>query len=183
VCGVDEVGAGPLAGPVLAAAVILDPDRIPSGLNDSKKLSPKKREQCFETILQTATIAFASVSAREIDRTDIRKARMTAMTRAVKGLAITPAHVLIDGNLIPDDLDLPSTAVIKGDSKSVSIAAASIVAKVVRDRCMARACTIYPGYGFSNHAGYGTADHLKAIVALGPTPLHRMSFRPLKDSQ
>ena len=181
VAGTDEVGRGPLAGCVLSAAVILDPERIPQGLNDSKKLSAKRREELFEEICATATVSYASVSAYEIDQTDIRKASLESMRLAVARLEKRPDHVLVDGNAIPPNLGIPATFIIKGDARSASISAAAIVAKVVRDRMMKEACLQYPGYGFSKHAGYGTAEHLEAIARLGPTPIHRMSFRPLKD--
>lgn len=184
VAGTDEAGAGPLAGSVVAAAVVLDPQRIPAGLNDSKKLTAKTRERLFDEILSAAlAIGVASVSAREIDRTDIRKARLEAMRRAVAALCVAPGHVLVDGNASPSGLRVPHTCLVKGDSRSVSIAAASVVAKVLRDRAMAEADRHYPGYGFARHSGYGTAEHLKAIAALGPTPLHRMTFRPLKQAE
>lgn len=180
VAGTDEVGRGPLCGPVVSAAVILDPANIPEGLHDSKKLSKKRREELFEAILATSTVAVASISAREIDRTDIRRASLESMRRAVAALAVRPAHVLVDGNALPPGLGVPATAIVKGDARSVSISAASIVAKVIRDRAMAEACLQYPGYGLSKHAGYGTPEHLEAIASLGPTPIHRMSFKPLK---
>lgn len=181
VAGTDEAGAGPLAGSVVAAAVILDGNRIPAGLNDSKKLSAKARERLFDEVVSMAVaIGVASVSAREIDRTDIRKARLEAMRRAVAALCVQPCHILVDGNASPPRLLAPHTCLVKGDARSSSIAAAAIVAKVLRDRMMTEADRHYPGYGFSKHSGYGTADHLRAIEELGPTPLHRMTFRPLR---
>lgn len=182
IAGTDEAGAGPLAGSVVAAAVILDAGRIPVGLNDSKKLSAKARERLFGEIMATAlAIGIASVSAPEIDRTDIRKARLEAMRRAVGALCVAPCHVLVDGNAAVKGLEMPQTCLVKGDSRSASVAAAAIMAKVLRDRMMEQADARYPGYGFSRHSGYGTADHLQAIASLGPTPLHRMTFRPLKS--
>lgn len=180
IAGIDEVGRGPLAGPVVAAAVILDPDNIPNGLQDSKKLSAKRREAVFDEILSSSRISVASIPAGLIDTINIRQATMLAMTNAAKGLEITPDWHLIDGNFVPPDLKSTSDFIIKGDAKSLSIAAASIVAKVIRDRMMATADTIYPGYDFGKHAGYGTKAHLEAIERLGPCPLHRMTFRPLK---
>lgn len=181
VAGTDEAGRGPLAGPVVAAAVILDPRRIPKGLNDSKKLSATQRERLYDEILATATVSIASSSPRHIDMRDIRKASLDAMRRAVAGLEIGANHVLVDGKDVPDGLFCSGTAVVKGDARSVSIAAASILAKVMRDRMMARAGLVYPAYGFDQHAGYGTALHRGAIALHGPCPLHRMSFRPLRQ--
>lgn len=180
VAGTDEAGRGPLAGPVVAAAVILDPKRIPEGLNDSKKLSAAQREVLYERILLDATVSIASSSPRRIDLIDIRKASLDAMRRAVAGLQLEARHVLADGRDVPMGLICSGEAVVKGDARSVSIAAASIVAKVMRDRMMARAGLVYPDYGFEVHAGYGTDRHRSAIVTHGPCPLHRMSFRPLK---
>ncbi|MDQ0455012.1 ribonuclease HII [Rhizobium paknamense] len=183
IAGTDEAGRGPLAGPVVAAAVILDPDNIPAGLNDSKKLSHGRREALFEEILGTATVSIASSGPAHIDRRDIRKASLDAMRRAVEGLTLLPAHVLCDGRDVPEGLPCGGSAVIKGDARSLSIAAASIVAKVMRDRMMARSAALFPAYGFDLHAGYGTEAHRKAIEAHGPCPLHRMSFRPLKRDE
>ncbi len=180
VAGTDEAGRGPLAGPVVAAAVILDPGNIPSGLNDSKKLTVAQREALFEIILDCATVSIASSSPRHIDERDIRKASLDAMRRAVAGLALPPQHVLADGRDVPGGLTCSGKAVVKGDARSVSIAAASILAKVTRDRMMARAGLVYPHYGFAGHAGYGTARHRAAIAIHGPCPLHRMSFRPFR---
>ena len=180
VAGTDEAGRGPLAGPVVAAAVILDPKRIPEGLNDSKKLSASQREALYQVILREATVSIASSSPRRIDLIDIRKASLDAMRRAVAGLDQEARHVLADGRDVPPGLICAGEAVVKGDARSVSIAAASIVAKVMRDRMMVRAGLVYPDYGFEVHAGYGTDRHRSAIVTHGPCPLHRMSFRPLK---
>ena len=180
VAGTDEAGRGPLAGPVVAAAVILNPKRIPDGLNDSKKLSAAQRDVLYEHILAEATVSIASSSPKRIDLIDIRKASLDAMRRAVAGLDQEVRHVLADGRDVPLDLLCSGEAVVKGDARSVSIAAASIVAKVMRDRMMVRAGLVYPGYGFEVHAGYGTDRHRSAIVTHGPCPLHRMSFRPLK---
>lgn len=180
IAGVDEVGRGPLAGPVAAAAVILDPDRLPKGVDDSKALSAKAREEAFERIAASALaigVAFASVS--EIDGSDIRKACLLAMARAVAALSVAPRLVLVDGRDLPD-LPCPGEAIVKGDALSLSIAAASVVAKVMRDRQMRRLAALYPHYGFETNAGYGTKAHLDALAARGPTPFHRMSFAPLR---
>lgn len=180
VAGVDEVGRGPLAGPVAAAAVILDPKRLPKGVDDSKALSAKAREEAFENITAGALaigVAFASVS--EIDGSDIRKACLLAMTRAVAALSLAPRLVLVDGRELPE-LPCAGEPIVKGDALSLSIAAASIVAKVTRDRQMRRLATLYPQYGFETNAGYGTKEHLEAISSFGPTPFHRMSFSPLR---
>ncbi|WLR96305.1 ribonuclease HII [Shinella sumterensis] len=180
VAGTDEAGRGPLAGPVVAAAVVLDPDNIPEGLHDSKQLSAARREMLFARIMETAFVSVASSSSRRIDRIDIRKASLDAMRRAVAGLEVAPKLVLTDGRDVPPGLACEGRAVIKGDALSVSISAASIVAKVMRDRMMARAEETYPGYGFAVHAGYATQVHRTAIESIGPCRLHRMSFRPLR---
>ncbi|NTE85531.1 ribonuclease HII [Agrobacterium rubi] len=180
VAGTDEAGRGPLAGPVVAAAVILDPDNIPDGLNDSKKLSKARRECLFEKILATSIVSIASSGPVLIDRMNILRASLDAMRRAVLGLQSAPALVLADGRDIPPGIPCLGKAVIKGDARSVSIAAASIVAKVTRDRMMEKAGAIHPAYGFEAHVGYGTPTHLRAIEANGPCPLHRMSFRPMR---
>jgi ribonuclease HII len=180
IAGVDEAGRGPLAGPVVAAAVVLNPDQIPDGLNDSKELSAERRESLFGEILVSADVAIASLSADAIDRSDIRKASLEAMRRAVLLLPGPADFALIDGRDVPPGLSCPGRALVKGDARSLSIAAASIVAKVMRDRMMAAAGRAYPGYGFETHAGYGTAAHLDAIRRLGPSPIHRMTFRPLR---
>lgn len=181
VAGTDEAGRGPLAGPVVAAAVVLDPDNIPPGLNDSKQLSAARREALFALILQSAVVSVASSSPGRIDVIDIRKASLDAMRRAVAGLEVAPKLVLADGRDVPPGLCCAASAVVKGDARSLSIAAASIVAKVMRDRMMARADATFPGYGFAIHAGYATEVHRKAIQAIGPCRLHRMSFRPLRQ--
>jgi ribonuclease HII len=180
VAGTDEAGRGPLAGPVVAAAVILDPDHIPVGLNDSKQLTHRQRERLFEEILATAHVSIASSGPALIDERNILRASLDAMRRAVLGLCVAPAHVLTDGRDIPPGIPCTAKAVIQGDARSVSIAAASIIAKVTRDRMMTRAHHVYPAYGFDSHAGYGTAQHRRAIDTDGPCPLHRMSFRPLR---
>lgn len=179
VAGVDEVGRGPLAGPVVAAAVILDPENLPAGVNDSKVLSARQREAAFENIMMKAlAVGVASVTAAEIDRLNIRQASLAAMARAVDALALTPAHVLVDGRDRPP-LSCPSSPIIKGDSISLSIAAASIVAKVSRDGMMRQLAMHYPDYGFETNAGYAAKRHLAALDAIGPTPVHRFSFAPL----
>ncbi|MEX3007897.1 ribonuclease HII [Hoeflea sp. TYP-13] len=181
VAGADEAGRGPLAGPVVAAAVILDPENIPPGLDDSKKLTAKKRQSLFDLILATAEVAVASSGPTHIDRTDIRKASLDAMRRALAALPRLPEYALIDGRDVPPGLRCRARAVIKGDARSLSIAAASIVAKVMRDRMMERSAADFPDFGFDKHAGYGTAAHRKAIADNGPCSLHRMSFRPMRS--
>ncbi len=183
VAGTDEAGRGPLAGPVVAAAVILDPDNIPDGLNDSKQLTAARREELFEVIMATAEVSIAASGPRHIDERNILRASLDAMRRAVAGLSILPAYVLADGRDVPQGLCCPGRAVIKGDSRSVSIAAASIIAKVTRDRMMTRAHQVFPLYGFDSHAGYATPQHRAGIEAHGPCLLHRMSFRPLRRDQ
>ena len=180
VAGVDEAGRGPLAGPVVVAACILNPDHIPQGLNDSKKLTSAKREKLFDEILENAHCSVISLSASEIDRGNIRAVTLKAMVEAVHALAVTPGAVLVDGRDWPN-MPCVGEAIIKGDALSLSIAAASILAKVTRDRLMKQAAQFWPGYGFDKHAGYGTASHLEAIARLGPCPVHRMSFAPLKS--
>ncbi|MFB2549506.1 ribonuclease HII [Ensifer soli] len=184
VAGTDEAGRGPLAGPVVAAAVVLTPERIPAGLDDSKLLTASRREQLFAEILAVADVSVASSPAALIDRIDIRKASLDAMRRAVLGLfGPAPDLVLVDGRDVPEGLPCPGEALVKGDSRSVSVAAASIVAKVLRDRMMARADRDFPEYGFARHAGYGTVEHRSAIARFGPCALHRMSFRPLRTAE
>ena len=181
IAGVDEVGRGPLAGPVFAAAVILDPKHIPNGLNDSKKLSAAKREILLKAIMEHAEVSIASASEREIETINILQASHLAMVRAVHNLKKRPDHVLVDGNLIPRNLEIPATALIKGDSRSVSIAAASIVAKISRDFVMCDLGQQFPGYGWEKNAGYPTAQHLKALQDLGVTPHHRRTFKPVHN--
>lgn len=185
IAGIDEAGRGPLAGPVVAAAVILNPKKIPKGLDDSKRLTPQRREELFDIITETAlACAVSSISAPMIDATDILKAALQAMRRAVCGLAILPGHALIDGRDVAPGLPCPATALIKGDQRSVSIAAASILAKVTRDRMMAQTGKYFPLYGLEMHAGYGTEYHRNAMEAHGPVVgLHRFSFSPLKERQ
>jgi ribonuclease HII len=180
VAGLDEAGRGPLAGPVVAAAVILDFNAIPEGLNDSKALKPATRELLFEAILASSQVAVASASAREIEATDIRAASLTAMRRALAALPVEADYALVDGRDVPPGLACPARALVKGDARSLSIAAASIVAKVTRDRMMVRAAHAHPEYGFEKHMGYGAPKHLAAIAEHGPCPLHRMTFRPMR---
>ena len=179
VAGVDEVGRGPLCGPVVAAAVRLDPLRVPEGLNDSKKLTPARREALSALLHDVAEVAVAQASVEEIDRLNILQASHLAMCRAVQGLPCPPDHVLVDGNRIPRDLAGSAEAVVKGDAHSLSIAAASIVAKVWRDRLMVDLAQQHPGYGWDKNAGYPTKDHLAALRNLGVTPHHRRSFKPV----
>ena len=181
VAGVDEVGRGPLCGPVIAAAVRLDPGRIPEGLNDSKKLCVARREALYDLLMATADVAIGAASVEEIDAINILQASHLAMIRAVAGLSAPPDHLLIDGNRLPRDLTIPAEAIVKGDARSVSIAAASVVAKVWRDRIMVDLAQQHPGYGWERNAGYPTKDHLAALRNLGPTPHHRRSFRPVHN--
>lgn len=178
--GVDEVGRGPLAGDVVAAAVILDPNKPIEGLNDSKKLSEKKREFLFGEIREKAlSFCVARASVEEIDDINILQASLLAMKRAVEGLAVEPEHVWVDGNKIPN-WRFPAEAVVKGDSRVAAISAASILAKVTRDREMVAFDEVYPGYGFAGHKGYPTKVHMEAVDRLGVTPIHRTSFGPIR---
>jgi ribonuclease HII len=181
VAGTDEAGRGPLAGPVVAATVVLDPNNIPKGLDDSKKLSAAKRRGLFHEIVRVADVGVGIVSAREIDEINILQATFLAMTRATEGLKEMAEFHLIDGDKKPPALFDRSTAVVKGDARSLSIAAASIIAKVTRDRIMELADMNWPGYGFAKHSGYGTKAHIDAISELGPCPIHRMTFAPLRQ--
>ncbi|WP_068239952.1 ribonuclease HII [Tritonibacter horizontis] len=181
IAGVDEVGRGPLAGPVTAAAVILDPDNLPVGLNDSKKLSAKRRALAEAEIQTRAVWAVAHASVEEIDQLNILRASHLAMQRAVEALDPPPDFLLVDGNLIPRDLAIPAEAVIKGDGKSLSIAAASILAKECRDRIMVDLAQQFPGYGWEKNAGYPSKQHREALVKLGVTPHHRRSFKPVHN--
>jgi len=177
IAGVDEVGRGPLAGPVLAAAVILNPSRPIAGLTDSKLLSEAKREALYEIIVdQSLDFAFGRAEVEEIDDINILNASLLAMQRAINGLSIKPGNVLVDGNRCPD-IAIPVEAIIQGDRKIDSISAASIIAKVTRDREMVAFDEEYPGYGFAAHKGYGTKQHYEALRTLGVTPIHRKSFR------
>ncbi len=179
VAGVDEAGRGPLAGPVVAAAVILDERQPIAGLADSKKLTALRREKLFDEIRAKALCcSIAQASVEEIDQINILQATLLAMRRAVQGLRLKPALVLVDGNRLPV-LDVPAEAIIKGDAKVQAISAASILAKVHRDRWCAQVDAEYPQYGFAAHKGYGTAVHLQALHTHGASPLHRRSFAPV----
>ncbi len=183
IAGMDEVGRGPLAGPVCAAIVILDPKRLPKGADDSKALTARAREELFGHICDRAlAISFGMASSREIDSINIRQATHLAMRRAAAALALRPAHILIDGN-DPPPLPCPVTALVKGDAISLSIASASIVAKVLRDRLMTRLAQHHPVYAFEQHAGYATARHLAALKQHGPCPQHRMTFSPIRQGE
>lgn len=179
VCGIDEVGRGPLAGPVVAAAVILDRRRIPTGLDDSKRLTAEKRLALRDQILAVAIVGLGSASVAEIDDINILHATMLAMRRAFDDLPVAPIMALVDGNRCPD-LPCRSLPVVKGDQKCLSIAAASIVAKVHRDSLMSGLASQFPAYGWRRNAGYGTAEHLAALQAHGATPHHRRSFSPVR---
>lgn len=182
VAGVDEVGRGPLVGDVVTAAVILDPAKPIAGLADSKKLSDKKRQSLFELIVENALcFAIGRASPDEIDRLNILHATMLAMQRAVAGLAIRPQHVLIDGNRCPA-LEMSAQAIVKGDARVDEISAASIIAKVTRDREMIELDNQYPQFGFSKHKGYPTKLHVEMLEKHGPTPVHRKSFKPVKKA-
>ena len=181
IAGVDEVGRGPIAGPVYAAAVILSPSHIPLGLNDSKKLSAKQRKLICKDIQKHADVSIASASEREIEKLNILHASHLAMMRAIGGLKSTPDHILIDGNLIPRDLNIPATAIVKGDASCASIAAASIIAKIERDQFMYDLGQQFPGYGWEKNVGYPTLQHLKAIQDIGITPYHRQTFKPVHN--
>ncbi|SFT99254.1 ribonuclease HII [Sedimentitalea nanhaiensis] len=181
IAGLDEVGRGPLAGPVTAAAVVLDLRAVPEGLNDSKKLSARKREMLEAELLIGAEVSVAHASVTEIDQMNILRASHLAMERAVAALNPQPDFLLIDGNLIPRGLTLPSQAVVRGDARSVSIAAASIVAKTARDRIMVDLAQQHPGYGWETNAGYPTKSHRLALQNLGVTPHHRRSFKPVHN--
>lgn len=179
--GVDEVGRGPLAGDVVTAAVILDPRQPIAGLNDSKKLSESTREKLFDEICAKAkSFAIARASVAEIDELNILQATLLAMKRAVEALAIQPEHVLVDGNKLPR-WHYSAEAIVQGDARVAAIAAASILAKVTRDREMVELDRIYPGYGLAEHKGYGTKVHLEALRRLGATPIHRRSFAPVRE--
>lgn len=178
--GVDEAGCAPLAGPVVAAAVVLDREKFPRGIDDSKKLDLDTREAIYGRLQKVARIGVGMASVEEIDQINIYWARMLAMTRAVEALGFEPAWVLVDGNATPR-WERPSKAVVAGDAKCRSIAAASIVAKVTRDRIMAEYAATYPGYGWERNRGYPTPEHIRALDTLGLTPLHRRSFAPVRE--
>ncbi|MDB3865197.1 ribonuclease HII [Amylibacter sp.] len=180
IIGVDEVGRGPWAGPVTACAVILNPDNIPHGLNDSKKLNVVRRNELFLKIMESSLVSCVHVDVEEIDKINILQATFRAMERSILKLPI-PDHILIDGNKLPPNLPSPATAIIKGDTKSASIAAASIIAKVTRDQLMADLSLEYPGYGWEKNAGYGTKMHQLGLLNNGVTPHHRRSFKPIHN--
>jgi ribonuclease HII len=181
IVGVDEAGRGPLAGPVTAAAVRLHPDRVPPGLHDSKQMTAARRNQLFALILASADVGIGHASVEEIDQINILRASHLAMCRAITALPAVPDHVLIDGNLIPRDLRCSAEAIVGGDARSLSIAAASIIAKVSRDRIMVDLAQQHPGYGWDRNAGYPTREHVAALKNLGVTPAHRRSFRPVHN--
>ncbi len=181
VAGVDEVGRGPLAGPVTAAAVILNPANIPQGLADSKTLTAARRQALFAAIMGCAEVSVAHASVQEIDNLNILRASHLAMVRALAGLPRPPDHALIDGNLLPKGLTIPATAIVKGDAKSLSIAAASIIAKVTRDALMVDLAQQFPQYGWDQNAGYPTKQHLVALQKFGVTAWHRRSFKPVHN--
>ena len=181
IAGVDEVGRGPLAGPVTAAAVVLDPARIPDGLNDSKKLSRKRREFLHAMILAVADVSVAHASVEEIEEHNILRASHIAMVRALEGLKTPADYALIDGNVIPRDLTLPAEPVIKGDARSQSISAASIAAKICRDCVMLSLAQQHPGYGWETNMGYGSKKHMEALQKIGVTPHHRRLFKPVHN--
>lgn len=181
IAGVDEAGRGPLAGPVVVAAVILDPMRRINGLADSKVLAPERREVLAARIRERA-IAFSvvAIDVCDIDRINIFHATMLGMSRALRALMPAPTHALIDGNHLPKDLPCTAHAIVDGDAKERAISAASILAKVARDALMCELDAVHPGYGFSRHKGYSTPEHLEALQRLGPCPLHRRSFAPVQ---
>ena len=180
VVGVDEVGRGPLAGPVTAAAVWLAPGHLPAGLQDSKRLSASARQRLLAELSAHADIGIGHASPAEIDTLNILQATFLAMRRAISALNVPPDYLLVDGNRLPADLPCPAQAVVKGDGKVMSIAAASIVAKVTRDQIMADLAQSFPGYGWADNAGYPTKRHKNAIADLGMTPEHRRSFAPIR---
>ena len=178
IIGVDEVGRGPLAGPVISAAIILNKEIIPEGINDSKKLSKKKRIIINEQLISHHSYAIGMATVEEIDKINILQASLLSMKRAILGLNIAPKSILVDGNKLPD-LEYKMYPIVKGDSKSVSIAAASIIAKVYRDKLMEDLSVQYPGYYWEKNSGYGTKQHLLALNNLGVTPIHRKTFAPI----
>ncbi len=179
IAGIDEAGRGPWAGPVVAAAVILDPQNLPEGLNDSKKLSATERDRLYDVIRDSADVGVGIAEVARIDSDNILQATLWAMRKAVLDLSHQPTVALIDGNKCPD-LPCPSEAVVKGDGISLSIAAASIIAKVTRDRIMGQLADVHPAYGWERNKGYGTAEHNAALKKFGVTPHHRRSFKPVK---
>ena len=181
IVGIDEAGIGPWAGPVVAAAVRLNPKALPRGVADSKMLTARRRELCFEEIMDLASVGVGIADASRVDRDNVLRASHWAMAQAVRELGFMPGLALIDGKHVPP-LDCPAEAIVDGDAKILSIAAASIVAKVTRDRIMVAFAAACPGYGFEKHKGYGTAEHRAAIAKLGLTPIHRRSFKPIQEA-
>ncbi len=179
ICGVDEAGRGPWAGPVVAAAVILNPADVPRDLGDSKKLSAKRREAAFVEIMRRAEVGVGQASVPEIDRLNILQATMLAMCRAIAALPVAPEGALIDGNRLPADLPCSGQAIIGGDDRVPAISAASIIAKVTRDRIMVSLAQQFPGYGWESNKGYGVRAHAEGLAVLGVTPHHRRSFKPI----
>jgi ribonuclease HII len=180
ICGIDEAGRGPWAGPVCAAAVILNPASIPDGINDSKRLSAKRRDAIFAQIMETAEVGIGLAEAAEIDAIGILPANDLAMARALAALPRRPGHALIDGNRVPPDFAIRATAIIKGDGKSLSVAAASIIAKVTRDRIMTALAAAHPGYGWDSNMGYGVPAHARGLKDWGVTQHHRRTFAPIR---
>jgi ribonuclease HII len=183
VAGVDEAGRGPLAGPVVAAAVIFETRRYPDGIDDSKRLTALARSRIYDQIIAKAIVSVCVASRERIDRMNILRASLWAMSRAIRGLARAPDHVIVDGNMLPPDVACTCEALVDGDALSISVAAASIVAKVTRDRLMHNVGRTYPGYGFENHVGYSTPEHFAALREHGPCPQHRRSFAPVMAQQ
>lgn len=181
VAGLDEAGRGPLAGPVVAAAVILDISRLPDGIRDSKKISAARREALFDLIMASAHVGIGQASPEEIDDINILQASLLAMRRALENLGLKPDHALVDGNQDPR-LGISTQCIVKGDDLSFSIAAASIIAKVSRDRIMKKLALLHPEFGWERNAGYGTREHLTALRLVGATPFHRRSFAPVSES-
>ena len=181
ICGVDEAGRGPWAGPVVAAAVVLDRGCVPPGLDDSKKLTPRRRAALFDAIRAAASVGVGIASVEEIDALNILRANDLAMLRAIGALQPAPEAALIDGNRVPPGLPCRARALVGGDGRSLSIAAASIIAKVTRDRIMGELAGAHPGYGWERNMGYGTAEHRAGLIRLGVTPHHRRSFRPIHN--
>lgn len=179
VAGVDEVGRGPLAGPVTAAAVVLDPANIPDGLNDSKQLSAKRRNLLGEALTSSADISVGHASVEEIEQHNILRASHMAMLRALAGLRLRPDYVLVDGSMVPQGLNLRAQPVVKGDTRCLSISAASIIAKIARDKIMVDLAQQHPGYGWETNMGYGSKSHISALRNLGVTPHHRRTFKPV----
>ncbi|MDD7911253.1 ribonuclease HII [Pseudovibrio exalbescens] len=179
--GVDEAGRGPWAGPVVIAAAVLDYDNLPVDLNDSKKLSEAKREALYSEIMEKAQVSVCVQSPKTIDRLNIRAATLAGMALCIRALPVMPVKAFFDGRDVPSGVTVEAQALVKGDGRCLAISAASIVAKVTRDRLMVKLDACCPGYGFAKHKGYGTKDHQEALLKLGPSVHHRRSFRPIKD--